>query len=190
MCNAAVMLVVLPSGYQVHVRPIRSADKLLLADGLARLSPQSRFRRFHGAKPRLTARELRYLTEVDGVDHQALVATKAGEPDLIVATARYVRDAQDPTVADVAVVVGDELQGQGLGAVLGRELARRARAAGIARFVADVQPDNPAAHRLLAHLRAELAAEVGPPRAARSAALRDRPGGDLGGVGVRPTTAA
>ena len=31
-------------------------------------------RRFLGAKPRFSARELRYLTEVDGVDHIALVA--------------------------------------------------------------------------------------------------------------------
>jgi len=146
----------LPNGTQVRIRPIRSADKLLLADGLRRLSRESVHRRFLSAKPRLTARELRYLTEVDMVDHVAYVAVLEHRPDMIIGVGRWVRDAERPDEAEIAIVIGDAVQNLGLGTALGRQLAQAAVARGIRRFTATMLPENRAAHRLLEKISAEL----------------------------------
>jgi RimJ/RimL family protein N-acetyltransferase len=116
-----------------------------------RLSPESRYRRFLTPHDRLTTAELRYLTEVDHHDHEALVATdpRTGEG---VGVARYVRDPERPDTAEVAVAVADHWQGQGVGTELLHRLADRARDEGILRFTALVVADNAAARRLLADL--------------------------------------
>src|SRR4051812_50162136 len=74
------MVLDLPNGRRTRIRPIAPDDKALLQDGLQRLSPESVRRRFLGPKARLSAAELRYLTEVDGRDHIALVAVGGADP--------------------------------------------------------------------------------------------------------------
>src|SRR6476620_11826617 len=128
----------------------------MLSDGHSRLSEESRRRRFLAAKPRLSAAELRYLTEIDGHDHIALVATPAGDPGSIVAVARCVRLPDTPDTAEFAIVVGDPLQGRGLGSLLARELAAAARSAGIRRFSATMAEENLAVRRLIAHFTRTL----------------------------------
>src|SRR5436305_4626748 len=108
----------------------------MLSEGLAHLSEESRRLRFLGAKPRFTGAELRYLTEVDGCDHYALVAQLADDPLAIVAVARFVRLAGDRSAAEVAIVVTDSLQRRRLGTQLARMLGEAARRRGIRRFVA------------------------------------------------------
>src|SRR3954471_14542902 len=105
------MSVQLADGTRLLIRPIRPADKALLAAGLTRLSETSIQRRFLGPKPRLTAAELRYLTEVDGFDHFAIVAAAPRWHGDLVASARWVRLHEDPEAAEAAVVVCDALQG-------------------------------------------------------------------------------
>src|SRR4051794_5664631 len=128
----------------------------MLARGLELLSEESRRRRFLGAKPRLTAGELRYLTEVDGDSHFALVAVLADQLDHVVAVARYVRLPQDPSTADAAIVVGDPWQRRGLGRRLAVLLADAAREHGIERFSATMASDNPAALALMRTLARRL----------------------------------
>ena len=139
---------VLSNGTGVVIRPVLASDKPGLSLGLTRLSPESVYRRFLSPKPRFSSEELRYLTEVDGHDHVALVAVLADDPEILVASGRWVRDAADPATAEVAIVVADGLQGQGLGSAIGRELAEAARAHGVARFSAIMLPENTAALRL------------------------------------------
>lgn len=136
------------------LRDIRPDDKARLAAGLAALSPASVYARFLMAKPRFTTGELRYLTEVDGTAHAALVAVD--RRGAIVAVARYVRWPHDPASAEIAVVVADELQGRGVGTWLGLALSERARAAGIEHFTATMLPDNTAALRLFGRLSTHL----------------------------------
>src|SRR4051794_31133593 len=108
--NATAMLVHrLANGQQVLIRPIHPDDKWQLQDGLKRLSLETVHRRFLAAKPRFSSSELRYLTEVDGVNHIALVAIAVGTGRLV-ASARAVRDPDDPECAEWAVVVADPLQ--------------------------------------------------------------------------------
>ncbi len=142
----------------LHVRDIRPDDKALLIDALAQLSQESIHARFLSPKPRLSSRELRYLTEVDGHDHVALLAFD-DDGDLL-GVARYIRDAADPTVAEVGIVVGDRLQGQGIGTRLGLLLADRARAAGIERFSAIMLPENRTALALFGRISARLHSEL------------------------------
>ena len=63
---------VLRDGSEVLIRPIRGADAPALADGFARLSARTRHLRFLTGKRELTPKELRYLTEVDHHDHEAV----------------------------------------------------------------------------------------------------------------------
>ncbi|MCW3017193.1 MAG: GCN5-related N-acetyltransferase [Solirubrobacterales bacterium] len=143
-----------PPAPALHIRDIRADDKQLLAEGLSHLSPASVHARFLAAKPRLTSRELRYLTEVDGRDHVALIAFDT-DGDLV-AVARYVRHLEDPTTAEVGLVVCDRLQGQGVGTRLGLHLADRARRNGIEHFSAIILPENQAALRLFTRISARL----------------------------------
>jgi GNAT superfamily N-acetyltransferase len=72
--------------------------------------------------------------------------------------ARYVRFADDPTSADVAVVVGDPWQRQGLGRRLALMLADAAAAHGVRRFSASMLSDNPGPLALMTTLTARLEA--------------------------------
>ena len=143
----------LPPLYFRHVTP---EDKGRLADGLARLSPESRRRRFLMPKPRFSSSELRYLTEIDGFDHVAIVAVSMRDPDVFYAVARFVRLRDDPDTAEAAIVVADALQGEGLGRELGRRLAAEARRRGVRRFTATLLGDNEPAQRLFASISAQL----------------------------------
>lgn len=131
----------LRDGSAVLIRQVRSTDASLLADGFARLSAASRQMRFLGVKKELSAAELRYFTDVDHHDHEALVALdRAGGQG--VGIARYIRDADDPQAAEIAVTIVDEWQGQGLGTELLARLSDRARQEGIRRFTALADADN------------------------------------------------
>ena len=139
-------------------RHIRPDDKGRLAEGLARMSPESRRRRFLMPKPRFSSSELRYLTEIDGLDHVAIVAVSAEDPDVFYGVARFVRWQDDPEAAEAAIVVADPLQGMGLGRELGRRLADEARERGVKRFTATLLGENVAAHRLFAAISSRLEA--------------------------------
>ncbi|MDQ4040558.1 MAG: GNAT family N-acetyltransferase [Actinomycetota bacterium] len=150
------MNVALESGLEMVVRPIEPGDKPLLVNGLRLLSPESQYRRFLSPKPRFTAGELRYLTEVDGIDHVALIALEAENPSHIVGVARFIRDRERPDTAEFAIVVGDRYQGQGAGRALAGLLVDEARARGIRRFTATTLADNAPVQRLIASIARDL----------------------------------
>jgi RimJ/RimL family protein N-acetyltransferase len=144
----------LRTGRDVWIRPITPYDAHALKLAHARLSPRSKYQRFLAPKPHLSASDTRYLTEVDGTDHSALVATPAGEPNLIIGVGRYVRLPDDALAAEFAIVVGDDFQGEGLATELLDRLATVARAAGVERFTATMLAENRPAHRLMHRLAA------------------------------------
>jgi RimJ/RimL family protein N-acetyltransferase len=148
--------VVLRDGSQVLIRPVQGSDAPLLAEGFARLSARSRQMRFLTGKPQLSPSELRYFTEVDHHDHEAIGALSRLD-GRGVGIARYIRSADDPQAAEIAITVIDEWQRRGLGTELLTRLSDRARQAGIRRFTALVDAENRAVIVLLRKMGAELA---------------------------------
>ena len=131
----------LRDGRRVQIRALRPEDQTEMLAALDRTSAQSLYRRFFGAKRHFSEKELAFFLNVDFTSHVALVATIEEEGRArIIAGGRYV--IQKAGVAEVAFVVVDEYQGQGLGSVLLRHLAAIARDAGLREFVAEVLPEN------------------------------------------------
>ena len=125
-------IVELRDGSRALIRPIRPEDKWRLQEGLAQLSPHSRFLRFHAPVERLTAAQLRYLTELDGRNHVAWVALLPDAPEEPgMGVARYARLADEPDVAEAAITVLDRYQGRGLGSAFLALIVRSATANGI-----------------------------------------------------------
>jgi ribosomal protein S18 acetylase RimI-like enzyme len=147
--------VVLRDGSAVLVRPVRSDDAALIADGFRRLSPRSRRLRFLMVKNELSPAELRYFAEVDHHDHEALGAVDAGN-GRGVGVARFVRSGDEPEAADLAVAVVDDWHRRGLGSVLLARLIERARQVGIRHFTAEVAADNVAVIKLLRRMDADV----------------------------------
>ncbi|MGH2964560.1 MAG: GNAT family N-acetyltransferase [Solirubrobacterales bacterium] len=147
--RASAESVALADGTELVVRQVRPDDKRLLADGLRRLSPESRYHRFFRPLTELTERDLAYLSEIDHHDHEALAAIDP-ESGRLVGVARCIR-AAEPHLAEVSVVVGDPWQRRGVATLLLEHLVERARAAGITHFVALVMDENTDAIKLFEH---------------------------------------
>ncbi len=128
----------LKDGTRVRLRPIRTDEAPHLLGLYDRLSPESLYFRFF-AVPGKDRSKAEYLAHVDYDDRYALVAEVDGT---LSAVARWERDRADPTRAEVAFTVADDLQGRGLGSLLLRRLATLARTRGIATFDAEVLPGN------------------------------------------------
>jgi GNAT superfamily N-acetyltransferase len=125
----------LRDGTLVVIRPILPSDADRLRDGFERLSPESRYRRFMSAVDELSDEQVRFLTHVDYEDHMAWVALDPLDPGRRgLGVARYVRVAEEPSVAEAAVTVVDSHQGRGLGTVLLGVLALSAERNGIRTF--------------------------------------------------------
>jgi RimJ/RimL family protein N-acetyltransferase len=139
---------VLADGTRVRLRPLGSADRDGLAALFARLSPESRYRRFLSPKPQLTPRELVYLTTIDRFHHEAVAAVDPRDGSII-GVGRYVRFADRPSVADVGFEVADELQGMGIGTALATHIVQHARASGLAVLTAATLWDNRSARAIL-----------------------------------------
>lgn len=154
---------VLDDGTEVELRLVRPDDKPLMLAAWERLSPESRYRRFFSAKGVLTSEELRYLTELDNVDHLAIGAScRRGGETVALGVARFVRMADRPDMADAAVTVVDDVQRLGLGRLLLTRLVAAARERGIERFRCDVLATNEGMRRLLRSLAPVLERPEGP----------------------------
>jgi acyl-CoA synthetase (NDP forming)/RimJ/RimL family protein N-acetyltransferase len=129
--------VVLRDGTVAHVRPIWPAD----GDGIRRFhalqSDESIYLRFFAPLRQLSDADVLRFTHVDYADRVALVATMREE---IIGIGRY--DRIDARSAEVAFNISDAFQGKGIGSVLLEHLAAIAQEFGIARFTAEVLPQN------------------------------------------------
>lgn len=126
----------LMDGRPIHVRAIRPTDADRLHEFHSRLSDRSVYYRFFGPKSELTDGEVAHLVHVDHRDRFALVAV---HQDQIIGVGRYdFIPASSPATAEVAFVVADAVQGQGLGSLLLEHLAAVARDRGIEQFEAEV----------------------------------------------------
>jgi GNAT superfamily N-acetyltransferase len=144
-------MLVVADGTRLRFRPIDAGDRDGLASLFARLSPESRRRRFLSAKHELSDAELDYFSEIDHVRHEAIAAIDQRDGS-IVGVARYALDARRPAAAHMAITVVDELQGMGIGAALAVRTVNRARANGVAVLIATTLSENRPARALVRRL--------------------------------------
>lgn len=148
----------LSDGQRILLRPVRPADKQMLLDGFEHLSPESRYARFMAPKSTLTERELRYLTEVDGIDHFAIGAIRkhlVSKPEGV-GSARFVRLSDQPDTAEPAVTVLDDFHGKGLGAILLQRLIEAAWERDIRWFCTELLANNTASRRMIESLSPDV----------------------------------
>jgi ribosomal protein S18 acetylase RimI-like enzyme len=123
----------------VATRPVQPEDQTLFCRLWSRLSPETVYRRFHGPVRTLPEQTVRHLVTVDHDQREAVVAVVGGE---VVGVARYDRPLDDPSTAEIALLVEDAWQGVGLGRQLLSDLTDRAARHGVRTLTATVQPDN------------------------------------------------
>jgi GNAT superfamily N-acetyltransferase len=129
-------------GRPVLVRAIRPEDKPKLRAGFQRLSPQSVYHRFFQAKKELSEAELRYLTEIDFVEHVALLTILEERGlEIGIGVGRYIVEP-DARGAEIAFTVDEAHHGLGVGTLLLNHLARIARSQGLLEFRAYVLAEN------------------------------------------------
>jgi len=120
------------------IRAIRPADGDALRAFHARLSPQSVYLRYFSPHPQLSDDDVRRFTCVDGTDRLAVVAL---DQVRLVGVARADRLGVADR-AEVAVIVADDLQHQGVGTALLERLVHDASGVGIQAFEADTLISN------------------------------------------------
>jgi GNAT superfamily N-acetyltransferase len=154
----------LADGARVTLRSIRPEDGPVLRDGFAHLSPLSRYRRFFGGVAELSDAMVRYLTEVDGQNHLAIVATTDSldlKTEVGLGVARFIRIKEEPDVAEAAVTVIDAAQGRGIGRLLLHALAEAARERGVRAIRAEVLASNTPMRRILDDVGATVRSDDG-----------------------------
>jgi acetyl coenzyme A synthetase (ADP forming)-like protein len=129
--------VLLRDGSTLRLRAPVAADADSLVAFLGGLSTESLYLRFHGL-PTVNRRLVEAFVDPDWHERGHLVGELDGR---VIALASYVR-LRDPAAAEVAFAVADDYQRRGIGTRMLEQLAARAGAVGIERFVAEVLPDN------------------------------------------------
>ncbi|HEV2414318.1 MAG TPA: GNAT family N-acetyltransferase [Candidatus Dormibacteraeota bacterium] len=132
---------------QPGLASLEASDGELLGRLFCRLSPESVYRRFLSpiSKPDYF---MRLLLRVDHYDREAIAAVEGGE---IVGVAHYSR-LPGASQAELAIIVADSWQRQGLGTRLITALTDRAVRNGIDTFAVAIQGDNFGGQRLLTRL--------------------------------------
>jgi RimJ/RimL family protein N-acetyltransferase len=135
----------------VALARLERTDGELLRRLFYRLSAETIYRRFLSPLARPEQARPQRLLDLDHRDREAVVAVLDGE---IVGVARYFRQTS-PEAAEIAVVVADAWQRQGIATRMLASLAELASAVGIERFTATMQADNRPVLRLVHRLDPE-----------------------------------
>lgn len=130
------------------IRTMQPDDTPLIEAMAPDVSERSLAQRFFVGTPTIPRGLIRQLRTVDHDLHEAVIALVNGRA---IGLAQYVRQPNSQ-VAELAVLVADVWQGNGIGGRLITRLAELAASRGITGFEASVLPDNDAAHKALARL--------------------------------------
>ncbi len=139
---------VLADGMVIRIEPLRSGDRSAVTELFARLSPDSRLRRFLSPKSSLSEREVTFLADVERTERAAMTAVDVRDGSVL-GIARYVEHHERPGVADTAVAVADDVQRRGIGTALMRRLIACARSNGFELLTATTLWENRPARALL-----------------------------------------
>lgn len=133
----------LADGTPVEFHTITPQDRERIQEGFALVSEQSRYLRFFAPLNELSDQQLEYLTDVDQDEHVAWGVIDLSHPEQPgLGVGRFIRDASESDVAEVAVTVADEFQHRGVGSALFGVLYLRALDLGVETLRAYVLPEN------------------------------------------------
>jgi RimJ/RimL family protein N-acetyltransferase len=131
----------LRDGRAIEIRALRRNDRDEMLAAIGRTSMQSLQRRFFAPKKGFSEQEMVFFLNIDFENHVALVAQIDEDGRAAIAGGgRYI--TVRPEQAEMAFVVVDAYQGQGIGTMLMRHLAVLARDAGLKELTAEVLPEN------------------------------------------------
>lgn len=145
--------VTLKSGRTVEVRPIRGEDAPALVQFHSRLSEQSiRFRYFHN-KSELSKRDLATLTMINYDRQMAFIGEEVKEDGRreILGVVRIWTDP-DNIRTEFSVLIRDDLQGEGLGALLMRKMIKYSKSVGTLEMVGKILVENHPMRGLMRYL--------------------------------------
>jgi acetyltransferase len=152
-------------GRVVTVRHLQPSDDGLLVDLYRHLSPQTRWFRFFQAATNLSDELLWQqafrLAHVDPQTQAALIAT-IGEHghEVAIGVARLARSLDDPYTAELAIVLRDDCQREGLGGMLLDLLVQIALSAGMKKLRGIMLPDNTAIQKVIRSFGMPVKTEV------------------------------
>jgi acetate---CoA ligase (ADP-forming) len=134
--------VILRGGRTLRLRPPTDRDAGAVRQFLTELSPTSMRLRFHSTR-RVDDAMVASFLDPDWTSEGVLVAAAVGadETDRVIGLASFTR-LRDPRLAEVAFVVADDRQSDGIATRLLEQIAEEAGGEGIERFVAEVVPEN------------------------------------------------
>jgi RimJ/RimL family protein N-acetyltransferase len=139
----------LSNGMEVLLRSLRPDDEERISEAFGKLEEDSIRSRYFGTKRGLTDAERRLIHELDFDRQVVLLATVQEDGrEIVIASGSYSRTG--PDAAEVAFIVEEDYQGQGIARCLLQDLALIAGQRGIVRFEADVLPSNQAMRRVFA----------------------------------------
>jgi CRP-like cAMP-binding protein/GNAT superfamily N-acetyltransferase len=131
----------LDDGTPILLRPLLPEDRRAFGAAVRGLSADSRKRRFFSpGQP--SPQIMEYLIDIDYFDHFAWVVLEDRAGPVGLATARFVRQDDDPEAAEMAFGVIDRFQGRGIGTFLLGALGVAAGEAGIRQMIGHVLTDN------------------------------------------------
>ena len=132
---------VLANGHTVHLRPAAPDDAPRVRDFYEDLGDTSTYYRFFGLRRAIPDQEVAALVAPELPRHATLLACMGDE--IVGVGELHVLEA-DPTSAEVAFAVSDDLHGQGIATLLLEDLAVVAGQVGVQRLVAETLPGNTA----------------------------------------------
>src|SRR5882757_2026880 len=151
----------LRDGRAVEIRALQPDDKDDMLAAISRTGMESMQRRFFAVKRGFSEKEIAFFMNIDFTNHVALVALAEEEGrKVIIGGGRYI--VVEPGQAEIAFVVIDAYQGQGIGTLLMRHLAAIARAAGLKELIAEVLPENSAMRKVFSKFGFKPAAKREP----------------------------
>lgn len=134
----------LRDGRPALIRALRADDLGRLERAFEQLDRETIYTRFFGHRKGLTDAERAAIAHTDFVRRAHLLVTIGeGDDEVVIGSGLYVVDPRaDPPSAEVAFVVEEDYQGQGLASALLAALVDVARRHGLRRFTAEVLPHN------------------------------------------------
>lgn len=133
---------ILRNGTKVNFRSIRPTDEPYMRDLLYDLSQETIYYRFMGRQQRFSHRQIQDFVYIDHRRDVAIVGTvPEAHGEDIISVGRYYLNEQNNT-AEVAFVIRDDWQNQGLGTFMFRHLISIAKRNGIGGFTAEVLREN------------------------------------------------